>query len=324
MANNTINGKAFEYACLKQIEERIKNSLFSVEVEKTKPFKTAQQAYEKLSVEEKPLYDNAAKTGVKIVFGLEPNLSSNDREYILSIASDRDAQGENGDVRDVLVKSKDGKWEVGFSCKHNHEALKHPRITSDYNFGKNWIGISCSDDFLSEMRIIMAPIEEYSKDNVLWRNVTNKEQFYVQVLEAYMKEIESLCKRDKRVPAKLMSYWFGANDFYKIIMEQSNENTKIEAFNIKNTLGRSYNNVRPAAKVPRLNYPNRLIHIERKISDSGVLSNTTLILYFDKGWTVSLRLHNKDLEATPTSLAWDVNLEGLPLTAYINTRGWKE
>lgn len=320
MANNTINGKAFEYACLKQIEAVV----FNVEVEKTNPFSTAQKAYEKLSEEEKPLYDDAARTGVKIVLGLEPNLLSSDRDFILSIAADKDAQGENGDVRDVLVKSKDGKWEIGISCKHNHEALKHPRITSDYNFGKNWIGISCSEYFLNKMKSIMAPIEEYSRDNVLWRNVKNKDHFYVQILEAYMEEIKSLCQMDKRVPAKLMSYWFGSNDFYKLIMEQANENTKIEAFNVKNTLGRPYNNLRPAAKVAQLKYPNRLIHIERKISDNGDISDTTLILYFDRGWTVSLRLHNKDSEATPTSLAWDVKLEGLPLTAYINTRGWKE
>lgn len=320
MAKNTINGKAFEYACLKQIEAVV----FNVEVEETNPFSTAKNAYERLSEEEKPLYDHAARTGVKIVLGLEPNLLSSDRDFILSIAADRDAQGENGDVRDVLVKTKDGKWEIGFSCKHNHEALKHPRITSDYNFGKNWIGISCSDDFLNKMKSIMAPIEEYSKDNVLWRNVKNKYHFYDQILDAYMEEIKSLCQMDKRVPAKLMSYWFGSNDFYKLIMEQVNGNTKIEAFNLKNTLGKSYNNLHPAAKVTKLKYPNRLIHIERKMSDSGNLSNTTLMLYFDRGWTVSLRLHNKDLEATPTSLAWDVELEGLPLTAYINTRGWKE
>lgn len=38
----------------------------------------------------------------------------------------------------------------------------------------------------------------------------------------------------------------------------------------------------------------------------------------------SMRLHNKDKIAKPTSLAWDVKLEGIPPSAYTNTHSWDE
>ena len=242
----------------------------------------------------------------------------------LRIAADREAQGVNGDVRDVICVISN-VWEIGISCKHNHEALKHPRITRNFNFGQEWIGISCSDDFLNKMEKITAPLIEYGENNVLWRDVKEKFDYYEQILDAYKEEIDRICKSNASAPSKLMAYWFGSHDFYKIIMEETKGNTKVEGFNMKGTLGRSLETgVAPTATVNRINYPNRLIFSEREIKSDLTSSNTTLILYFDKGWTVSLRLHNKDSKASITSLAWDIKLKGLPPEAYVNTRGWKE
>ncbi len=71
--------------------------------------------------------------------------------------------------------------------------------------------------------------------------------------------------------------------------------------------------------------PTKLLDADFKKSEKqNSDSKTTIILTFDCGWSVSMRLHNKDEIARPTSLAWDINLVGLPPTTYVNTRSWFE
>ena len=85
---------AFVYSCLKQVEESIKDKVICVETKITKKFFSSQKAYERLSEEEKIFYKDASKAGIKVIIGLEPNLSLKDKEYVLSIVSDRDVSIE--------------------------------------------------------------------------------------------------------------------------------------------------------------------------------------------------------------------------------------
>ena len=85
------------------------------------------------------------------------------------------------------------------------------------------------------------------------------------------------------------------------------------------TLGTVCGRIRPMTRVSVLHMPTRLIEARFKEG-----SQTTIILTFDGGWTVSMRLHNKDKIAKPTSLAWDVQLVGLPTGTYVNTHSWHE
>ena len=150
-------GKAFEYACLCAVCNKLKQEKKQIEVLENDAFDTAQNSYEKLSVEEKNRYDLAAMTAMKIIIPLEPNLL-NDNENIplqLSISSDNKAKGKDGDVRDVICIRSSSKWEVGFSCKHNHQALKHPRITEAKDFGKAWLGYPCSKTYIEKMEKIL-------------------------------------------------------------------------------------------------------------------------------------------------------------------------
>lgn len=63
--------------------------------------------------------------------------------------------------------------------------------------------------------------------------------------------------------------------------------------------------------------PTRLI--EWRLS-----GNDKIILTFDNGWAVEMRIHNKDSVIKATALACDVNLIGLPPSVYVNTRSWSE
>ena len=245
---------------------------------------------------------------------------------LLSIAAD--AQGVKGDVRDVLcIREEEGSggWAIGISCKHNHEALKHPRITEGKDFGKDWIGIPCSKEFIDEITPITDSLVKFGEGRILWRDIENKwDGYYVPILNAYLKEIERLCMAREDVPGKLLSYFFGTNDFYKVIMKSKAQSTTVEGFNMYGTLNTPAGRFRPTFRVPLMKMPTRLLDASFKMSAKGKKSKTTIILTFDAGWAISMRLHNKDDIAKPTSLAWNVELEGLPPSTYVNTHPWSE
>ena len=324
MANalNTINGKAFEYACLKALFNHVNDNDKTASIITSKAYETAERAFEAVDSTEQNNLVLAADTAVKLLSPLEPMLLGGNEALLLSIASDSVAKGTNGDVRDVLISRNTGSvpWNIGISCKHNHEALRHPRITEGKDFGYDWIGIHCSDEFMETITPITDSLISCGKNGILWRNINDKQDnYYVPILNAYQKEIVRMCNAHSDAPEKLLSYFFGANDFYKVIMRSNSRTTTIEGFNMHGTLNMPSEGTKAMTKVSVNKMPSRLIEAAFKKD-----SKTTIILTFDGGWSVSMRLHNKDDIAKPTSLAWDINLVGLPPSTYVNLRSWDE
>lgn len=170
--NQTIKGKAFEYACLRAIEEALSQKQIECTVVEDKAFIKAFTSFEMLSQEDKEKYMNAAATAFKIIFPLEPRIVTPeyDESLELRISTDSKAKGVKGDVRDVICIRSSLDWEVGFSCKHNHEALKHPRLTQEQkrgdnlavaDFGTNWIGHPCSKEYFEKALDHMQMIKEH-------------------------------------------------------------------------------------------------------------------------------------------------------------------
>lgn len=285
--------------------------------------KKAKSSYDSLTDQQKERYDAAARTAVSMITDLEPQMLHGTGDMMLEIEPDSVAVGVDGDVRDVLcIRAKAGKddsWEIGMSCKHNHEALKHPRITEGKDFGSDWIGMQCSQDFMDAITPITDSLISFGANGILWSSISGKQdKYYVPILKAYLEEIRRMCT-DPAVPSKLLSYFFGSNDFYKVIMKESAKSTTIEGFNMHGTLNKPCGKIKPLIKVPLIKMPTRLIEADFKEN-----SKTTIILTFDGGWAVSMRLHNKDKVAKPTSLAWDINLIGLPPKIYKDTRPWNK
>ena len=313
-----INGKGFEYACLQSLYTRAKAAGKDVQIIHDKPFETAEKSFSEISSGEQKNMQIAASTGTELIVPLEPMLLEGPGTLQLSISPDSVARGARGDVRDVICTrpGKDKDWVIGISCKHNHEGLRHPRITQDRDFGADWMEIPCGDDFMDEITPVIDTLVINDGTGILWAQIANKhDDYYVPILEAYLREIRRMCGENPKVPEKLLSYFFGANDFYKVIMRKGT--TTIEGFNMHGTLGKSCGKSKAKIKVPRLKMPTQLLS-----SDFKPKSKTTIILTFDGGWSISMRLHNKDKRAKPTSLAWEVYLEGLPPSTYINTHTW--
>jgi len=149
---------------------------------------------------------------------LEPQLTTPLTNVPLYLSIQEDARGQQGDVRDILCIRRQNEWEIGLSCKHNHAAVKHSRLSRTIDFGELWFGIPCSESYFIEINPLFDELEELREQGELWRNISNKEErFYVPLLEAFIRELERLNQNNQGViPERLLHYLLGRNDFYKL------------------------------------------------------------------------------------------------------------
>ncbi len=148
-------GRAYEFSYLITLFEEI-SKVRPVKIENNSSFLAAEREWNTLSDSEKITYKASALAAVNTIFDLEPLiLDDGDDELELIIQSD--AKGEEGDVRDLLIIRRGIKWEIGFSVKHNHFAVKHSRLSKNIDFGKKWYVIECSKNYWEDIK----PIFDY-------------------------------------------------------------------------------------------------------------------------------------------------------------------
>lgn len=320
----TSNGKAFEYACVLSLYEELKANQ-SVEVEDSPQLNTAKGSYEKLDDEMRVSLDLAAKAAVRIVKRLEPWLWNPNGNEPLYLTIQPDAAGIAGDVRDVVCIRKQNGWEIGFSCKHNHHAVKHSRLSDTIDFGKEWLDIPCSDEYFNTVVPLFTELrkirDESKKEGTptLWEEISEKsEKYYIPILKAFMKELKKINdESEENVPELLIRYLLGKHDFYKVITEDRNRTTRIEVININGSLNASSGKEKPIAKVPILKMPTQFYHIDFKPN-----SDNTIEVACDEGWQISMRIHNASSRVEP-SLKFDVQLKSLPTSVFTQTEPWE-
>ena len=320
MASQTANGKAFEYACLLSLFNSLKAD--DIIVLESPQMDTARQLYNTMNDDVKSDLLRAANAATRGIIKLEPQLQHQENDPLyLSIQSD--AQGMVGDVRDVLCIRKENKWQIGLSCKHNHHAVKHSRLSDSIDFGYEWVGIKCSKRYFSEIDPIFKSLrnmhEESKNDGkaILWSDLSDKvERYYKPVLRSFMDELIRLEANNPKVPSAMVEYLIGKYDFYKVITDDNHETTRIEAININGTLNRTSGKYRSIVDVPRLRLPSKFYHIGFKQG-----SDNTIEVVCDEGWAISMRIHNASAKVEP-SLKFDINLISLPNSIYAQVEPW--
>ena len=321
---NTEHGKAFEYACLTSLASHIsEHSEEGVIILESDAFRTAQAAFQKAQQEglsEK--LTRAADAASRVILSLEPQLEYGDGNLNLVIQAD--AQGIAGDVRDVVCIRNSRGWEIGISCKHNHHAVKHSRLSDTIDFGHEWFGINCSQTYFDTVVPIFTELREMRDEAKrtgnpipLWNNLPNKvERYYIPVLNAFLDELRRLANNNTDIPAKLIQYMLGRYDFYKVITDDDHETTRIEAINIAGTLNRPANGHRSRVDVHRLRLPTQFYHMGM-VPDS----NNKVVIACDGGWTLTMRIHNASSKIEP-SLKFDVQLVSLPNSIHAQVEPW--
>jgi hypothetical protein len=318
----TQNGKAFEYACVIALYEKLKNGQ-KVTIEESTQIVTARKLYDDVSEDMKHSLDAAANAAVRVIERLEPQLWNACGNEPLYLSLQPDAAGMKGDVRDVLCIRKQNGWEIGLSCKHNHHAVKHSRLSDTIDFGKEWLGIPCSKEYFDRVVPLFSELREIRDTSkkegspALWNSVAQKaEKYYIPVLQAFMDELNQIDRENpKCVPELLVHYLLGKNDFYKVITDDKNRTTRVEAVNIMGTLNQIAGDEKSIAKIPILKMPSQFYHIDFKPGSN------TIEVVCDEGWQISMRLHNASSKVEP-SLKFDVNLISLPSSAYTQVEPW--
>ncbi len=299
-------GRAYEYAWCLALEQKL--SVFKkVIVDKQNGFNACYRAYESLEKSLQDRYLKSAKQGVLLLLDCEPLLSevieSSQNEITLSLQKDK--LGEIGDIRDILIYFD--RFCIGLSIKHNHDATKHSRLSKDLDFGEKWLGVGVSQNYKDTIKPLFERLENAKKEGMLWRDFPNKEQeIYAPLLQAFKKEVLRIDENKKnKVPQKMVEYLLGKYDFYKAILLEREQKTKLEAYHFNNTLNRSVKN-KPKRIIPLSKLPTRMIYFDFKPK-----SFNTLELVLDEGWSFSLRIHNASSRVEP-SLKFDIKLLSKP------------
>ena len=319
-ATQTNNGKAFEYACILSLYTELSASQ-DVSIIKTQQLQTALNFFKVSSIQLQSKLIRAADAATRVIVRLEPQLQHPNKNIPLYLSLQTDAKGESGDVRDVLCIRKQNEWEIGLSCKHNHHAVKHSRLSSTIDFGKEWFDIPCSNRYFNEIKPLFDELRDLranSRGTALWSDVNQKnELYYIPILQAFMTELQRLDQSNpKIIPERLIRYLIGKNDFYKVISNDVQATTRVEAINISGTLNRPSAGVHSIVNVPRLKLPTRFYSVDFKEG-----SETTIQIVFDEGWAVSMRIHNASSRVEP-SLKFDVNLISLPNSIHAQVEPW--
>ncbi|GAA8059590.1 hypothetical protein Neuguinea25_06100 [Helicobacter pylori] len=303
---NNNQGRAYEYAWCLALEQKL--SVFKkVIVDKQNGFNACYRAYESLEKSLQERYLESAKQGVLLLLDCEPLLSevigSSQNEITLSLQKDK--LGEMGDIRDILIYFD--RFCIGLSIKHNHEAIKHSRLSKDLDFGEKWLGVRVSQNDKDTIKPLFERLENAKKEGMLWRDFPNKEQeIYAPLLQAFKKEVLRINEnKNNKVPQKMVEYLLGKYDFYKAILLEREQKTKLEAYHFNNTLNRSVKN-KPKRIIPLSKLPTRMVYFDFKPK-----SFNTLELVLNEGWSFSLRIHNASSRVEP-SLKFDIKLFSKP------------
>lgn len=292
------NGKAFEYAVASAFCDQLNAS-----PESSPDYEHSKRCFAIISSEKQEKFNSSASRSVAHILRLEQ--ARLDSQYKFRIRLNSDREGQRGDVRDVIVEAQD--FEIGVSCKTNHDAFKHSRLSGSIDFVSRW-GLSsqgCSERYWQIVRPVfneLADIRETSNATARWSDLERvPERFYWPVLDAFEDELLRLSGQGSesapQVTRNLVTYLVGSKDFYKVIDRSRNNVVEILAFNFNETLS-----------VSRTRLPEHVIGIDRL--NGGQYSKTVRLT---RGFTFNFRIHSASSRVEP-SLKFDITAVSLPPT----------
>jgi hypothetical protein len=291
MATQVENGKGFEWAVALAARERLGIAFIDSD-----GLRRAERCYSRLPSAKQQIFRVCAEKAVAYVADIE-NLQPDPAG---AIALSQDSAGARGDVRDVVL-NLNGR-EIGISCKTNHEAFKHPRLSGKRDFVKEWgLGAGCSEEYWAEVRPIfseLADLRKQSSAQMKWSELGDYQtRYYIPVLDAWRTELLRVAGGDdaesKLAASALCRYVIGEIDFWKVISRS--DQVTLYAFNTQKSLGTS-----------KTVLPNRIIGI-----DTFDGSQYSMTVRMNEGYGFNFRLHNASSRVEP-SLKFDVQSEGLP------------
>lgn len=304
-------GRAYEYVWINTLYKYL-NQVRKTRIVNNSSLIANEKAWSVMDDDVKETFITSAEAAVHVLMELEPKLVEEDDDE-LTLELQKDGQGIKGDVRDIVIKRDKVKWEIGLSIKHNHDAVKHSRLSYKLDFGKEWFEMPCSDAYWTTVKPIFDMLKEEKEKGTRWSGIEDKEhRVYIPLLQAFINEVKRAYEKDKDIPRKMVEYLIGVEDYYKIVSKDNKKHTLIHTFNTHNTLNKPAKNKSSTITVPMVELPTRLVSLEFK---SG--SKNTVEMYLDHDWQLSFRIHNASSKVEP-SLKFDVQFIRMPISV-LNT-----
>ncbi len=323
MASQVENGKSFEYACAKMLMEMCQARGVRIHATESPSWFTAKGCYDNLDEVTQEKYDEAARVALEYIFNCEPNLNDQDDPKPLWVSIQSDDKGTKGDVRDVIASRRaagalEDSWAVGISCKHNHDALKHPRINfqppAKDIFESSWApSYKVDPAYINACHEAARLCESGIAEDKAWRHFFSPEELHAHIYkpinDGLMKSIDQY-KNDPVFVQEFFKYCLGLEDFYKVMMHEAKGFTKVTVFNFLKTLGKPSKNIKKGRfKLAPLKIPQQIISV-------ALQKDSTFHVNFDEGWAFSFRLHSADTTMKYSGLKYDVRLLGVPLDSH--------
>ena len=295
--SQTNNGKAFEWATAERL-----SSLTSALVKKSQASEYARSCFEALSPEIRDDMSKAAQSAVEHIHHLE-HLESVEINGDIEIAADK--KGQSGDVRDVILQT--AKGSIGISCKNNHDAFKHSRLSGTIDFVSKW-GLAksgCTDIYWNDIQQLFVELDgirSKSDGHATWKELPDvQSSIYKPLMDAFSSEILRQSNNSpgtsKELCEGMVRYLIGHQDFYKVIRRSSKKLVEVQGFNLSGSLSCTH-----------CKLPSKVLNIE-SVSDS------TVNLVMDKGYSFSFRIHSAST-LVERSLKLDIRAIGLPQGIY--------
>lgn len=309
-------GRAYEYAWMNALYEAL-SAIRKTKIAHNSSLDANRRAWDSMDTERQERWKRSACAAVHQILALEPRMSEEDDDELL-LEFQKDGAGTQGDVRDIVIKRNSIQWEVGLSIKHNHEAVKHSRLSHSLDFGKEWFGIPCTPQYWAEVKPIFDRLKTEKANGKKWSELPDKEEgVYVPLLNAFMEEVNRAYQSDASVPEKMVAYLIGVNDYYKVVSQDKKQTTLIHTFNMHNTLGQPSKTKGAALDVPTIQLPTKLKAIQFKQG-----SKNTVEMQLNHSWQLSFRIHNASTKVEP-SLKFDIQFIQFPDTILDLSCQWK-
>ena len=132
--NSNDQGRAYEYAWINTLYRAL-SAIRKTRIVNNSSLDANKRAWSVMDDDMQELFEISANSAVDTILELEPRMSEDDGCELL-LEFQKDGAGTQGDVRDIVIKRNNIAWEVGLSIKHNHEAVKHSRLSHGLDFGK--------------------------------------------------------------------------------------------------------------------------------------------------------------------------------------------
>lgn len=309
-SNSNFRGRAYEYAWINTLHKTLQSKRKTKIVENSS-LEANKKAWKEIDSDLQQLFLLSAEATVNTILELEPRIIEDDNDELI-LEFQKDNAGINGDVRDIVIKRDYIKWEVGLSIKHNHEAVKHSRLSYKLDFGNEWFNIPCSENYWTAIKPIFDRLICEKRMGKKWSDIKDKDEtVYIPLLNAFMDEVNKAYTTDSTIPQKMIEYLIGTSDYYKIVSHDKKHLTVIHTFNVHNTLNKPSKIKISAISVPVLKLPTELIALKFKTG-----SKNTVEMYLNNGWQLSFRIHNASTKVEP-SLKFDIQFIGMP-TSILN------